>query len=515
MSESVSSTADAGFTKRLGLFDATMLVAGSMIGSGIFIVSADIARDVASSGWLLVVWLVTAVLTILGALAYGELAAMMPHAGGQYVYLREAYGPLWGFLYGWTSFLVIQTGTIAAVAVGFSKFLGVLAPGLGMGPEATLYSRHLDWVVAVQLPWLDDPVKFVEIPVFKITVGHLIAAGIVVFLSLWNCLGVRQGSLLQNVFTVVKTGTLIGVVVLGLTLAVNPQAIAFNREHAWDGLTQTPRFLEAFRVVPLAWLAGAMVISGAMVGSLFSADAWNNVTFIAGEVRSPERNLPRALILGTGCVLVLYLLANVAYLAALPVTPVDDPSASEVFRKGIRDADQDRVATAMIKSFWPSGGAEAMAIAIMISSFGCANGLILSGARLLYAMARDGLFFRPVGTLNRRHVPAVGLIAQMLWTIVLLFSGSYSDLLDYVIFAALLFYVLTVSALFVLRVRHPEWPRPYRALGYPILPALYVAAAAFIMLSLLVVRPKYSWPSFLIVLSGVPVYFLWRGVRRR
>ena len=277
-------------------------------------------------------------------------------------------------------------------------------------------------------------------------------------------------------------------------------------------MTETPRFLEAFRIVPIAGLAAAMVVSGSMVGSLFSADAWNNVTFIAGEVRSPERNLPRALVLGTGCVLVLYFLANIAYLAALPVMHVDDPSASAVFRNGIEKARDDRVATAMVETFWPSAGAQAMAIAIMISTFGCANGLILSGARLLYAMARDGLFFRPVGTLNRRHVPAVGLVAQMIWAVLLLFSGSYSDLLDYVIFAALLFYVLTVSALFVFRVRHPEWPRPYRAFGYPVVPAIYVAAAAFIMLSLLVVRPKYSWPSFAIVLSGVPVYFLWRGL---
>ena len=505
-----SPPADTGFTKGLGLFSATMLVAGSMIGSGIYIVSRDIAVDVASSGWLLVVWLVTAVLTMLGALAYGELAAMMPHAGGQYVFLREAYGPLWGFLYGWTSFLVIQTGTIAAVGVGFSKFLGVVAPDLGM--DAILYTHHLGWIVSVPLPWLDEPVEFFKLLDFKIAAGHLVAVAILVFLSLWNCLGVRQGSTLQNVFTVVKTGTLIVLVVLGLTIAVNPQAIAYNLDHAWNGLTNTPSFLEASRIVPLAWLAGAMVVSGSMVGSLFSADAWNNITFIAGEVRSPERNLPRALALGTGCVLVLYLLANVAYLAALPVTPpAGVPNSSEVFQKGIKNADDGRVATAMIETFWPGGGAEAMAIAIMISTFGCANGLILSGARLLYAMSRDGLFFRPVGTLNRRHVPAVGLVAQMIWAVLLLFSGSYSDLLDYVIFAALLFYVLTVSALFVLRRRRPEWPRPYKAFGYPILPFLYVAAAAFIMLSLLVVRPKYSWPSFLIIMSGVPVYYLWRG----
>jgi APA family basic amino acid/polyamine antiporter len=511
-------SADAGFKKGLGLFSATMLVAGSMIGSGINIVSADIARDVASSGWLLVVWIATALLTILGALAYGELAAMMPHAGGQYVFLREAYGPMWGFLYGWTSFLVIQTGTIAAVGVGFSKFLGELVPTLGTGPEATLYALAA-W------PWNEGPGDPSN-PVFRITAGHVIAAGVVVVLTLWNCLGVRQGSLLQNVFTVVKTGTLLGVVLLGLTIAVNPSAIAFNQEHAWNGLWASKRLESASLVVPIVWLAGAMVVSSAMVGSLFSADAWNNVTFIAGEVRSPERNLPRALVLGTGSVLVLYVLANVAYLSALPVTPPTDlshKSAEErkswldsqpAFERGIAEAKQDRVATAMVETFWPSWGARAMAIAIMISTFGCANGLILSGARLLYAMARDGLFFRAAGTLNGRQVPAVALVAQMVWTILLVFSGSYSDLLDYVIAAALLFYVLTVSALFVLRRRHPEWPRPYKALGYPVLPMLYIAAAAFIMLSLPVIRPMYVWPSFLIVASGVPVYFLWRGLRR-
>ena len=309
-------SSDAGFKKGLGLFSATMLVAGSMIGSGIYIVSADIAVDVASSGWLLVVWIITAILTILGALAYGELAAMMPHAGGQYVFLREAYGPLWGFLYGWTSFLVIQSGTIAAVGVGFSKFLGELAPNLGTGKEATLYALAA-W------PWLAGPGDPAN-PVFRITAGHVVASGIIVFLSMWNCLGVRQGSMLQNVFTVVKTGTLIGLVVFGLTLAVHPSAIAFNREHAWNGLTTTKPFADASQIVPVAWLAGAMVVSGSMVGSLFSADAWNNVTFIAGEVRSPERNLPRALVLGTGCVLVLYVLANISYLAALPVTPSVD-----------------------------------------------------------------------------------------------------------------------------------------------------------------------------------------------
>jgi APA family basic amino acid/polyamine antiporter len=512
----MSQASNTGFTKGLGLFDATMLVAGSMIGSGIFIVSADIVRDVGGSGWLLAVWAVTGVMTLFGALAYGELAAMMPHAGGQYVFLREAYGPLWGFLYGWTSFLVIQTGTIAAVGVAFAKFLGVVVPELGTSDEALVILRieNLNWVVQAPLPWLTEPVKFFERKDFTITAGHLVGVFIVVGLTFWNCLGIRQGKLLQNVFTVAKVGALAVLIVVGFLVAVDPRAVEFNREHVWDGLTQSPRFVEAFRIVPVVWLAGAMVFSGAMVGSLFSADAWNNVTFIAGEVRGPERNLPRALALGTGGVVLLYFLANVVYLAALPVRSVDhlgDPS-EVVFRAGIENAKADRVGTALIEKIWPRGGADLMAIAIMISTFGCANGLILSGARLLYAMARDRLFFRPAGTLNARHVPAFALLLQMVWTVLLVFSGSYSELLDYVIFAALLFYVLTVSALFVLRIRHPEWPRPYRAFGYPLLPLVYLLAAAFIMLSLLVVRPVYSWPSFLIILSGVPVYFLWRAV---
>jgi APA family basic amino acid/polyamine antiporter len=507
---------DAGFTKGLGLFDATMLVAGSMIGSGVFLVSRDIVRDVGGSGWLLAVWAVTGVMTVLGALAYGELAAMMPHAGGQYVFLREAYGSLWGFLYGWTSFLVIQTGTIAAVGVAFANFLGVLVPALGTGKDALVLFRaeHLDWVVAVRLPWSTEPVKFFERQDFTITAGHLVAVFIVIGLSFWNCLGIRQGKLLQNVFTVAKVGALVALIVIGFTVAVDPRAVEFNREHVWDGLTESKSFVEAFRIVPVAGLAAAMVFSGAMVGSLFSADAWNNVTFIAGEVRGPERNLPRALALGTGGVVLLYFLANVVYLAALPVRSVNDlgDPKETVFRAGIENAENQRVGTALIEKVWPEGGAGLMAIAIMISTFGCANGLILSGARLLYAMARDRLFFRPAGTLNARHVPAFALLLQMVWTVLLVFSGSYSELLDYVIFAALLFYVLTVSALFVLRIRHPDWPRPYRAIGYPLLPLAYLLAAAFIMLSLLVVRPVYSWPSFLIILSGVPVYFLWRAV---
>ena len=514
---------DAGFAKGLGLFDATMLVAGSMIGSGIYIVSADIARDVGSAGWLLVVWLVTCVMTILGALAYGELAAMMPHAGGQYVFLREAYGPLWGFLYGWTSFLVIQTGTIAAVGVGFSKFLGVLAPSLGMGPEATLYSHHLGWVIEFQLPWLEKPVTFFELQDFKIAAGHLVAVAILVFLSLWNCLGVRQGSVLQNVFTVVKTGTLIGLVVLGLTIAVNPAAIAFNREHAWDGLTLTPRFLEAFRIVPFAGLAAAMVVSGAMVGSLFSADAWNNVTFIAGEVRTPERNLPRALVLGTGFVLVLYFLANVSYLAALPVTtPVVPAQEGALERNGVspvserhrrgkrRPRRHGNGRDVLAQRRRPSDGDRDHDLHLRLrqrpDSLRCSTPLCDGPRRALLPARRHA---QPPTRARRRPGRADDLGRAPLVFGQLQRLARLRDLRR-----PALLRPHRVGSLRASRVRRPEWPRPYRAFGYPLLPFIYVAAAAFIMLSLLVVRPKYSWPSFAIVLSGVPVYFLWRGLRR-
>jgi basic amino acid/polyamine antiporter, APA family len=513
------------FQQKLGPFDATMLVAGTMIGSGIFIVSADIARDVGSASGLLAVWLVTGVMTVCGALSYAELAAMMPHAGGQYVFLREAYSPLWGFLYGWTCFLVIQTGSIAAVGVAFAKYLGVLEPKLGTENE------------------------LLNIRGWTVSAGQLVAVVVILFLTWVNCRGIQEGKWVQNIFTVAKTLALLGLIVIGILIVANAAAIQANRADLWSGATQTPAFGEVSAKVPgaAALLVVLMVAGGAMVGPLFSADAWNNVTFTAGEVVNPRRNLPLSLALGTGLVIVLYLLANVAYLAAIPVQAA--PKVEEQVRafdrqieaakgnseqvkrledqrklflnqqniadRGIQYATEDRVATAVLELWSPRLGAGLMAAAIMISTFGCINGMALMGARLYYAMAKDNLFFASVGRLNRRGVPAAGLILQGFWSVVLIFSGTYGELLEYVMFAALLFYVLTVVGLFVLRRTQPNAERPYRALGYPVVPALYVLLCAVIMVDLLIVKPLYTWPGLIIVLSGIPVYFFWRRTVRK
>jgi APA family basic amino acid/polyamine antiporter len=526
----------AAFQQKLGLFDATMLVAGSMIGSGIFIVSAGIAQDVGSTGWLLFVWVLTGVITIMGALSYAELAAMMPQAGGQYVYLREAYGPLWGFLYGWTCFLVIQTGFIAAVSVAFAKFLGVLAPALGT--NNVLCSVHLGIERVLPVPWLDekDWPTFFKREAFTISAGQLVAVVVTVVLTLVNCIGVQAGKLVQNIFTVAKLAGLTALILLGLTIAHDPATLAANFADLWDGIWTTQQYGLVHTLVRQPVLAAAMVVGAAMVGSLFSADSWNNVTFTAGETKDPKRNLPRSLALGTILVIGLYLLANVAYLAALPIRG-DQQRMAEInaelrkaegdqspfgteetrrlqaelaFASGIDRAKDERVGTAVLERASPNFGVPFMAVAIMISTFGCVNGLVLMGARLYYAMAKDGLFFASVGRLNARGVPAAGLVLQGLWSIVLIFSGTYGDLLDYIIFAALLFYVLTVSGLFVLRRTRPNAERPYKALGYPVVPAVYVMLCALIMVDLLIVKPVYSWPSFIIVLAGIPVFFLWR-----
>jgi APA family basic amino acid/polyamine antiporter len=475
-----------------------MLVMGSMIGSGIFIVSAEIAREVDSPALLIGAWVVAGFMTIVAALSYGELAAMMPRAGGQYVYLRESLGPLWGFLYGWTFFLVIQTGFIAAVSVAFAKFFGVLVPELSSANVIWQYPLNISRVMPV--PWLEKeewPVFF-EMMDFKISRDQLVAVGVTVVLTAINCLGVHAGKLVQNVFTVAKLCGLAALIVVGLTVACDPNTFAYNFTNVWDGMWTTKQFSSVNKLVPVAALAAAMVVGGAMVGGLFSADSWNNVTFTAGETRDPKRNLPRSLALGTVIVIGLYLLANIAYLAALPIDT------------GIAKAPEGRVGTAVLERVSPGLGVTLMAITIMISTFGCVNGLVLAGSRLYYAMAQDRLFFASVGRLSARSVPAAGLVLQGLWSIVLIFSGTYNDLLNYIIFAALLFYVLTVAGLFVLRKTRPHAERPYKALGYPVMPAVYVTLCALIMLDLLVVKPVYSWPSFIIVLAGIPVYSLWR-----
>ena len=523
------------FQQRIGLFDATMLVSGTMIGSGIFIVASDMARDVGSAGWLLGLWIVTGIMTLLGALSYAELASMMPRAGGQYVYLKEAYGPLWGFLYGWSAFLVIQCGSIAAVAVAFAKFLGVLIPKLGTGPDAALFTlTGLNWKVGLPLPWLREPLIIFERSEFMITAGQLVAVGIVVLLTLVNCRGVKEGKTIQNLFTVAKIGALLAMILVGVFVASKPEVAWNNWNGAWDFFSQSNPPGKGSRFLSIQALTGApeflvmlMVAGGAMVGSLFSADSWNNVTFSSAEVKNPARTVPRSLILGTLLVTTLYLLANLTYLMVLPVQgdealagmlksiPSEDLTLAAQYPNptqalGISQAKDDRVGTAVMQAASPKLGVPLMAIAIMVSTFGCVNGMVLLGARLYYAMAQDGLFFKQVGQLNRSGVPQAGLLCQAFWSILLIFSGTYSELLDYVIFVALLFYFMTILGLFVLRFRLPKAERPYRVPGYPILPALYMVLCFLVMVDLLIVRPEFTWPGLIIVLTGVPVYGVWR-----
>ena len=446
--------------RRLGLLSATTLVIGSMIGSGIFIVSADISRQVGSPGLLIAAWVFTALLTMMAALSYGELAAMMPQAGGQYVYLREAFGPLAGFLFGWTMFLVIQTGTIAAVAVAFAKFAGVLFPSIAASNQI----------------------------LFFVNTQQIVAIGIVLLLTWVNTRGIGIGSLVQNVFTVAKTGALLGLVLLGLILGRNDAAISANFTNFWgEGVS--------------GWLM-VKLVGVALVGSLFSSDAWNNVTFTAGEIRDPQRNVPLSLVLGVGIVSLLYIACNLVYLSVLPL-------------EAIKTAPQDRVATLVVSQFMGTGAAQVMAIAIMVSTFGCVNGLILAGARVFYAMALDGLFFKSVAKLNPvTNAPVMSLVLQCIWTCLLTLTGKYGDLLDYVIFAVLLFYMLTIAGIFVLRRTRPNAPRPYKAWGYPFLPATYILLAGLVEVLLLFYKPAYTWPGLIIVLTGIPVFYLWRRKTR-
>lgn len=441
---------------RLGLLDSTTIVMGSMIGSGIFIVSADIARQVQSPGLLILTWLVTALLTTVAAVTYGELAAAMPHAGGQYIYLREAFGPLYGFLYGWTLFLVIQTGTIAAVAVAFAKFLGVFLPSVAADNYV--------------LPFLNTQ---------QVT-GILV----IIVLTWINSRGLKTGAMVQNIFTIAKTGALLSLVILGMVLGRNTEAVEAN-------------FTDFWRNTDSLWTV-VKLVGVAMVGSLFSSDAWNNVTFTAGETKNPRRNLPLSLALGTLIISALYLASNFVYLNVLTLS-------------AIQSAPQDRVATAVVERFLGSSAAQVMAAAIIVSCFGCVNGLVLAGARVYYAMSLDGLFFKSVSRIDSNTgAPSVSLIFQCAWACALTLSGKYNDLLDYVIFAVLLFYILTIVGLFVLRRTRPDMPRPYKAIGYPVLPALYILLAGLIEILLLLYKPAYTWPGLLIVLLGVPVYFIWR-----
>lgn len=480
---------DTEFKRGLGLFDSTMVVAGSMIGSGIFIVSADMSRMVGSPGWLLVAWLVTGFLTITGALSYGELASMMPRAGGQYVYLREAFSPMWGFLYGWTLFMVIQTGTIAAVAVGFARFTGILIPGIA------------------EDRYLVPPIHITSGYAVSLSTAQLVGVLMIALLSWTNSRGLDYGKIVQNIFTTAKVGAMVGLIALGLTLGWNSTAVSANFGDLW-----TPRGFDpvvpGLSAITMFGLFVALCVS--QTGSLFSSDAWNNITFTAGEVKNPRRNIPLSLAMGTSMVILIYLLANIAYLATLPL-------------EAIQRAPSDRVATAALNAIFPGAGAVIMAVAIMISTFGCNNGLILAGARAYYAMARDRVFFRGASELNAARVPGRALLMQGLWAAALVlprtydsesgkYGNLYSNLLDYVISAALIFYILTIAGVFRLRFKRPDVERPYKAFGYPVIPALYILGAATVLVVLFAYRTATTWPGLIIVLIGVPAYFAFRAV---
>ena len=471
--------------RELGLFDSTMIVVGSMIGSGIFLVSADIARSLGSPAWLILTWVITGLITLMAALSYGELAGMMPKAGGQYVYLREAYSPLIGFLYGWSLFLVIQTGTIAAVAAAFAIYCGVLFPW---------FSTH--HIILVLGP-------------IQISTAQLLAVASIILLTSMNSRGLKTGKFVQLVFTVTKIIALAGLILAGIFIGKNVQALSANFHVFWQqpfSMVQVgDSWVKNLLHGPSVWL----VFGGAMVGSLFSSDAWNNITFTAGEVKDPQRNIPLSLLLGTLTVTIIYVLANVAYLLVLPM--YGHPDAHDVLGRGIMFASDKRVATATAEVIFGQRAVLVMAVLIMISTFGCNNGLIMAGARVYYAMACDRLFFKSASRLNAQSVPSFALIIQCVWACFLCLSGSYSALLDFVIFAVLIFYVLTVAGIIVLRYKQPDTIRPYKAWGYPFIPVLYIFLASAIAADLLIVKWETSRWGALIVLLGIPVYYIARN----
>jgi basic amino acid/polyamine antiporter, APA family len=471
--------------KRVNLFDGFSIVAGSMIGSGIFIVSSDIARNVGSPGWLMIVWLITGVITVIGAISYGELASMMPHVGGQYIYLKEAYHPLIGFLFGWTTFLVIQCGSIAAVAVAFAKFTGVL------------------------FPWISEKNILLQLGHFKINSTMVVAITMISFLTWLNTRGIVTGKTVQNIFSSTKVIALFGFIAIGFLATKSINSLEINKEVFWQAGQVGPEN----QVIPLGGFSLIAAVGTALVGSLFSADAWYNVTYISGEVINPRRNVPLSLFLGTLTVSVIYLLTNFVYIKILPLS--GSPDGPDLLSRGIQFATDDRVATSAMSVVFGDYAAVIMAIFIMISTFGCNHGLILAGPRVYYAMAKDGLFFRKVGEINKNGVPGFAIVVQGLWAILLCLSGTYSDLLDYVIFAVLIFFTITILAIFVLRVKLPDIPRPYKAFGYPVIPAVYILATVTIMVILLIYKPDYTFPGLGIVLLGIPVFYLWRKYNKK
>ncbi len=456
------------FKPALGLFDATMIVAGSMIGSGIFIVSADITRNVGSAGWLIAVWLITGFMTLTAALSYGELSAMFPKAGGQYVYLKEAFNPLAGFLYGWSFFAVIQTATIAAVGVAFSKFLAYLLPSLG--PDNIL----------------------ADIGILKVNAGQLVAIVLIIFLTYINTKGIQGGKLIQTSFTAVKLLSLFGLIIFGFSLAAKTEIWDANWADAWGMVS---RDANGSIIGPVAGSAIMGAIAASMVGSIFSSDAWNNVTFIAGEVRNPKRNIGLSLFMGTLIVTIIYVAANLMYISVLPL-------------ESIASAPHDRVAVSASNAIFGNIGTYVIAVMIMISTFGCNNGLILAGARVYHTMATDGLFFKKTASLNRNNVPEFALWIQCLVASLLCLSGRYGDLLDMISFVVVMFYALTILGIFILRKNRPGAERPYKAFGYPLLPAVYIVMAIAFCILLILYKPAFTWPGLIIVLAGIPVYYI-------
>ncbi len=468
------------FRKRINLFDGVSFVAGGMIGSGIFIVSSDMARTLGSPGWMLVAWLISGLITVIGGLSYGELAGMMPKVGGQYVYLKEAYNPLIGFLYGWALFLVIQTGSIAAVGVAFAKFSGVL------------------------FPWISEENILFHAGSFQFNTTQLVGILLIVFLTWINTRGIVTGKTIQNIFTSTKTLALIGFIAIGLMATKDINSWEINKEVFWAARQTGPDGA----IVPIAGFALLVAMGTAMVGSLFASDAWYNITYISGEVINPKKNLPLSLFFGTLIVSVLYMLANYAYIRVLPLS--GSPDGITELERGIQFATNDRVATATMSVVIGDYAAVIMAIFIMISTFGCNNGMILASPRVYYAMASDGLFFKGAGKLNKKGVPGFALVIQGIWACLLCLSGTYNNLLDYVIFAVLLFFILTIGAVFILRIKRPDVERPYKAFGYPVIPAIYILTTTLICIILLIYKPNYTWPGLIIVLLGIPVYYIWR-----
>jgi len=465
---------DKSFKRSLGLFDATMVVAGSMIGSGIFIVSADITRNVGSAGWLIAVWLITGFMTLVAAVSYGELSGMFPKAGGQYVYLKEAYNSFVSFLYGWSLFSVIQTGTIAAVGVAFSKFTAYLVPALS-----------------------EDNILLTA-GFLKISAAQVVSIVLIVFLTWNNTRGIKEGKIIQTLFTSVKLLSLFGLIICGL-LAIKHEVWNINWSQAWDigkGQATVAEDVSKWTVIPYAGIGAVLgAIAASMVGSVFSSDAWNNVTFIAGEIKNPQRNIGFSLFLGTLIVTIVYVMANVMYTAVLPM-------------QDIASAPKDRVAVEATRAIFGSAGTYIIAVMIMISTFGCNNGLILAGARVYYTMAQDGLFFKQAATLNKNAVPQWALWAQMVVASILCLSGKYGDLLDMISFVVVIFYVLTILGIFILRQKRPDAERPYKAFGYPVLPAIYILMGISFCVLLILYKPQYTWPGLIIVLIGIPIYFV-------